>query len=67
MRATIEKVKRERNSANGNPRWRVFTSQGVYLTGTDSMIGHEISESWQGYESLFTFDRNGCIIDAERL
>lgn len=63
MKVTITKLRRERNSANGNPRWRVFTPGGVYLTSTDSQVGHLISEEIVGEQVSLTLDRNGCITD----
>lgn len=63
MIATITRLKRERNSANGNPRYRIFTDAGVFLTATDSMVGYEVTQSWEGKRATFTLDRNGCITD----
>lgn len=67
MIAIITKMKREKNSANGNPRWRVFTIHGSYLTGTDSMIGHMISEDWVGRRVHLTLNHNMNITDIEEI
>ena len=67
MNVTITKMKREKNSANGNPRWRVFTIHGAYLTSTDSMVSYMISEAWTGRRVHLTLDHNQCITDVEEI
>lgn len=66
MVTRITKLRRERNSANGNPRYRVFTLQGAYLTGTDSMVAFMLGDEWIGRIVTLTLDHNDCITNIER-
>ena len=67
MDVTITRLKRERNSANGNPRYRVFTDGGTFLTSTDSMVAYLISDSWVGKRVAITLDHHSCITNVEEV
>lgn len=53
---TLMGIKKIRNSPNGNPTWELATSAGFFRTGTDSNVGHQISDYYVGKEVILTFD-----------
>lgn len=38
----IRAAERTRNSANGNPGWKLYTSEGTFLTESDAALGYGI-------------------------
>ena len=65
--ATLHGATRKNNSRNGNPMWKLHTSEGDYLTGTDSAIGYEVSNhtggpgNWVGRQVKFTATEKGRV------
>ncbi len=55
---TIASLDRLRNSASGNPRWRVHFTDGTRAdTGPDATVGFEIDhEAWQKRPVVFSME-----------
>lgn len=59
---TLKGATRENNSINGNPTWRLHTTDGDYLTELDASVGYDVdnhvnpdmSEPWLGKEIVLT-------------
>ena len=62
MRLRILSLKRLRNSVNGNPRWELTTTHGVYKTLEDGSVNYEISQAWEGREVTVQID-GGVVTD----
>ena len=41
--ATFYGANRLKNSTNGNPRWRLRTSVGVFVTQSDSAVNYDVN------------------------
>lgn len=61
QRVQIRQLHRLPNSASGNPRWRVDTSEGSWWTAQDSQCGGVLGPSWIGKHALVTI-RSGEIV-----
>ena len=46
--ATLFSAQRIKNSTNGNPRFRLSTSEGVYDTKADAEVGYDIKNHTGG-------------------
>jgi len=58
----IIRLKRLRNTKDGNPQWEVQTSEGFYKTKPDAQIGHTI-QNWEGRDDVWlTIDGYGYIV-----
>lgn len=44
IEAVFQGVQRLQNSRFGNPRYRIFTQNGAYLTETDAQVNHMIPD-----------------------
>ena len=59
----IHGVARERSSRDGNPRWRLRTSLGDYLTAPDAQVGYEVDPaSWPGTWRVLHLDRQREVV-----
>jgi hypothetical protein len=52
---TVFGVTRLRNTANGNPRFKLHTDQGDYLIGSDAAVGYEV----ENYTNRIPSDGSG--------
>ena len=65
--ANFHGATRTRNSRNGNPTWKLHTSEGDFLTGADSAIGYEVANhtgglgDWTGRRVVFTATNKGRV------
>lgn len=66
---TIQSLKRERNSHNGNPRFTVtFTDGTVATTGVDSSVAYELENSEnQGVPLVVRFTPAGRVVGVRAL
>lgn len=51
MRVTVFGMDRLKNSRNGNPKYRVYTSEGTYITSSDHEFVFRILNGWEGKTS----------------
>lgn len=72
---TLRGAERGTNTRDGNPRWRLFTSDGEYATAPDSQLGHDVpnhagdtetaggspTESWINRRVVLTLDESGRV------
>lgn len=61
----INEIKRMRNTASGNPRYRLYYGDGAsqyYATKPDGAINYEITDSLVGKRVHLIFDK-GYVID----
>jgi len=63
---TVQGAQRLRNSANGNPRYRVFTMDGAYLTKVDAQVNFEVTNHI-GQPVRITLDSDGHIVGITRM
>lgn len=61
IEAVFQGVQRLQNSTFGNPRYRVFTPTGAYLTESDAQVNHMIPDCI-GKPVRITFNESGHII-----
>lgn len=71
--ATFYGAERLTNSTNGNPRWKLSTSEGTYRTQSDASLGYDVDNhngrpehtdrSWRGREVEFTATPAGRVWD----
>lgn len=66
--AEVMKLKRLSNSESGNPRWRVITDKGIFLTETDSQAGYSLaSAEYQSGRVKIVIGRNNKITHITKL
>lgn len=51
MRVTVYRLERIRMSASGNPRFKVHTDKGVFVTASDYSFVYGIENDWAGKDS----------------
>jgi hypothetical protein len=71
--ATLYGAERLTNSVNGNPRFKLHTSEGDLITKSDASMGYEVdnhtgrpehsSRSWVGKRVRFTATKAGRVWD----
>jgi hypothetical protein len=60
----IAKVERATNTTEGNPRWRVFTDAGTWLTKIDATVAFGIDPAWCEVPAVIDLE-NARITDIE--
>lgn len=66
IETTVWRLERVKNSVNGNPRYRVGTSDGDFLTSSDHSFVYQINNGWGDKRSRpanLYLTRNGRIYD----
>lgn len=66
---TLYGATRLNNSVNGNPRWRLHTSEGDFITSSDHALNYEVENrtskngrwSWLDREVTLTLTRAGRV------
>lgn len=66
--AEIMSIHKLMNSTSGNPRWKVFTTKGTYITESDSQVGFDIvNEMYRDTRVKFTLSPQNKITHAKVL
>lgn len=66
MRVTVFSLERLNSSTNGNPRFKVNTSEGSFNTASDHGVAYMIQNGWRGKDSReadIEVNRRGLITD----
>ena len=59
----IKKLIRLENSRDGNPRWKLYIGDSVFITKADSQVGFAIEGHHEGYWVNIGINNDGRIVD----
>jgi len=63
VKTRVIELTRFTNTVNGNPRWRIVTTHGVFRTKDDASVNYEISEGSFYGRSVVLYLERGRVVD----
>jgi hypothetical protein len=64
--STASEVERLRCSSSGNPRWRIITSRGVFVTSPNSMCAYDVENYFRSARAprfaMLSLNKRGQVV-----